>query len=228
LLIVVKKPGKWVPLGMSAFLVGLCAYEGANYPALAAAYPVLNVPTQLLSGLGMGLLDLYALVTFPNGKFGSRWILGFHVVHSVAVVLFAFLTTPVFFLINTMFTLLSFPLIVGVLIYRSRRLLNLKERATTRWISVSLSLYILIILLVFLLLPALAQEDSPALLTAFLAVLYIGMIVGSQLVFATFSPQVVQYPLLLVGSTLVIVALFQPLRRCIQVMIDRSFYRRKL
>jgi hypothetical protein len=50
-LIVVKKPGQWVALGMSAFLVGLSAYEGANYPALAAAYPVLNVPTQLLSGL---------------------------------------------------------------------------------------------------------------------------------------------------------------------------------
>jgi hypothetical protein len=36
-LIVVKKPGQWVPLGMSAFLVGLSAYEGTDYPALAAA-----------------------------------------------------------------------------------------------------------------------------------------------------------------------------------------------
>ena len=133
----------------------------------------------------------------------------------MAIVLFAFLTTPVFFLINTLFTLLSFPLIVGVLIYRSRRLLNLKERAATKWIIVSLSLFILIILLVFLLLPALAQEDSPALLTAILAVLYIEMIVGSQLIFATLSAQVAQSPLLLVSSTLVIVAHFQPLGRCI-------------
>jgi len=268
-LIVVKKPGQWVPLGMSAFLVGLSAYEGADYPALAAAYPVLNAPTQLLIGLGMGLLGMYALVTFPNGKFGPRWILGFYVVNGVAVVLFAFLTTPVFFLINTVFTLLSFPLIVGILIYRSRCLLNLKERAATKWIIVSLSLFILIILLVFLLLPALAPADSLALLivniagffgrginiagflmavlyanafdidvfvrrilvytllTAILAVLYVGMIVGSQLVFATFSPQVAQSPLLLVSSTLVIAALFQPLRRRIQVMIDRRFYRRK-
>jgi hypothetical protein len=65
------------------------------------------------------------------------------------------------------------------------------------------------------------------LLTATLAVLYVGMIVGSQFVFATFSPQAAQSPLLLVGSTLVIAALFQPLRRGIQAMIDRRFYRRK-
>jgi len=35
LLIVFKKPGQWVPLGMSAFLVGLSAHEGTDYPALA-------------------------------------------------------------------------------------------------------------------------------------------------------------------------------------------------
>src|SRR2546421_9576385 len=52
-LIVVKKPGQWVPLGMSALLVGLSAFEGADYPSLATAYPVLNAPTQLLIGLGM-------------------------------------------------------------------------------------------------------------------------------------------------------------------------------
>src|SRR6266851_703685 len=34
LLIVLKKPGQWVPLGMSGFLLGLSAYEGADYPAL--------------------------------------------------------------------------------------------------------------------------------------------------------------------------------------------------
>src|SRR6266516_502199 len=169
LLIVFKKPGQWVPLGMSAFLVGLSAYEGIDYPALATAYPILNAPTQLLIGLGMGLLGMYALLTFPNGQFGSRWVLGFYLVNSLAVVLFAFITTPVFVLLNTVFSLLSFPIIVGILIYRSRRLLNPKERAATKWIIVSLSLFILIILLVFLLVPALAPADSFALLIVNLA-----------------------------------------------------------
>jgi K+-sensing histidine kinase KdpD len=160
-------------------------------------------------------------------------------------------------------------MIVGILIYRSRRLLNPKERDATKWIIVSLSFFILIILLVFLLVPAVAPADSAALLivniagffgcginiagflmavlyanafdidvfvrrtlvytllTAVLAVVYVGLIVGSQVVFSTFSPQAAQSPLLLVASTLVIAALFQPLRRGIQALIDRRFYRRK-
>ncbi len=269
LLIVLKKPGQWVPLGMSAFLVGLSAYEGADYPALATAYPVLMAPMQLLVGLGMGLLGMYALLTFPNGKFGSRWVLGFYLVNSLAVVLSAFITNPVFDLINTVFSLLSFPLIVGVLIYRSRRFLNAKERAATKWIILSLSIFILFLLLVFFLIPALAPADSLALLivniagffgcginiagfllailyanafdidvfvrrilvytllTFILAVLYVGMIVGSQFVFFNFSPQAAQSPLILVASTLIIAALFQPLRKRTQRTIDRRFYRSK-
>jgi hypothetical protein len=65
------------------------------------------------------------------------------------------------------------------------------------------------------------------LLTATLAVLYVGLILGSQVAFATFSPQASQSPLILVASTLIIAALFQPLRNGIQRTIDRRFYRRK-
>jgi hypothetical protein len=62
-------------------------------------------------------------------------------------------------------------------------------------------------------------------LTATLVALYFGGIVLSQRVFVLLIGQ--QSTLAVVASTLLIAALFTPLRRRIQSFIDRSFYRRK-
>ena len=116
LLIVLKKPGQWVPLGVSCWLLWFSAFEGADYPALVGAYPALNVPVQLLLGLGGGILGTYAILTFPNGKFGSRWILGYFLVSLIEGVLAIFITAPVFVVIGTVFGLASFPIWLGILI----------------------------------------------------------------------------------------------------------------
>jgi hypothetical protein len=64
-------------------------------------------------------------------------------------------------------------------------------------------------------------------LTATLALIYFGGVATIQAAFHTLTGQEQQPQLAVVVSTLVIAALFNPLRRRIQSFIDRRFYRRK-
>src|SRR5215212_4766491 len=64
-----------------------------------------------------------------------------------------------------------------------------------------------------------------ALLTAILAALYFGAVVLLQRLFVAFTGE--KSTLAVVASTLLIAALFNPLRRRIQSFIDRRFYRSK-
>ena len=63
-------------------------------------------------------------------------------------------------------------------------------------------------------------------LSVTLAVLYLGGVAATQAVLGAITNQE-QTQLAIVASTLVIAALFNPLRQRIQAFIDRSFYRRK-
>ena len=64
-------------------------------------------------------------------------------------------------------------------------------------------------------------------LTATLALMYVGGVATTQMIFRALTGQEQQSQLVVVASTLVIAALFNPLRRRIQSFIDRRFYRRK-
>ncbi|MDX1617114.1 MAG: hypothetical protein R3300_22605, partial [Candidatus Promineifilaceae bacterium] len=63
------------------------------------------------------------------------------------------------------------------------------------------------------------------LLTAVLVLLYFSSVVVLQQLFQALTGQ--RSPLAIVASTLFIAALFQPLQRSLQALIDRRFYRRK-
>jgi hypothetical protein len=64
-------------------------------------------------------------------------------------------------------------------------------------------------------------------LTVMLAVVYFGGVTATQTIFRTLTGEEEQPQLAIVVSTLVIAALFNPLRRRVQAFIDRRFYRRK-
>jgi heme exporter protein D len=64
-------------------------------------------------------------------------------------------------------------------------------------------------------------------LTVTLALLYFGSVTATQAILRTLTDQQELPQLVVVASTLVIAALFNPLRRRIQAFIDRSFYRSK-
>jgi hypothetical protein len=64
-------------------------------------------------------------------------------------------------------------------------------------------------------------------LTAMLALVYFGGVTVTHAAFRTLTGQQEQPQLVIVVSTLIIAALFNPLRRRIQSFIDRLFYRKK-
>jgi hypothetical protein len=64
-------------------------------------------------------------------------------------------------------------------------------------------------------------------LTAILAAVYFGVVVAFQRLIAPLIENQSQSPLIIVLSTLLIAALFQPLRHRLQRAIDRRFYRQK-
>jgi hypothetical protein len=214
---------------------------------------------------------------FPSGRFVPRWTRWGVLVFVLYFVWYLFLTNAYLGQLSGVISLVFAALILGVVglqVYRYRRVSLFRERQQTKWVvfglvmalggfalfliignlflppdllnlpvagalipttvTDGLLLFIPISIAIAILRSQLYDIDTIinktlvyGLLTGILGVLYAGLIIGLTSLAGAITGQAAPHPLVLVTSTLAIAAFFQPVRRRIQSIIDRRFYRRK-
>ncbi len=212
---------------------------------------------------------------FPSGRFVPRWTGWSVLVYVFYEVWYVFLSTAYLGQLAGVGSLVFAVLILGLVglqIYRYRRVSTFRERQQTKWVvfglAVALGGFAVSLIIVNLFHPFESPNLSDAgvllpttvtyglllfipisiafailrsrlydidtiinkalvygSLTGLLAAVYAGLIIGLQALVRGLTNQ--DSSVAIVISTLVIAALFQPLRRRLQNLIDRRFYRRK-
>jgi hypothetical protein len=271
-----RKSRDWMALLVSLTLVIVGTTIATNYQQLATAYPITQMPGDLLHFL-LNTLPILVLYLFPNGRFVPRWTRWF----ALLVVLFmgvgsffpasTFNTANLPGPLNIVLALAVFGTTIFAQVYRYILVSTPAERQQTKWVVLGIIVTIcyFLVLNIITLNPATTQARSLGflfaevsyflalmiiplaiafsilryrlwdidliikrtlvygILTGLLALIYFGCVFILQNLVRGLTGQVGQSPLIIVASTLAIAALFQPLRRRIQKIIDRRFYRRK-
>ena len=256
-----RKSQEWIGLIFSLSCVLLGAVGIFGFVANTQTPQLVQFMTTLTIGV-CNVVGPAFFIIFPTGRFTPRWTWA-------ALVIFFVTAFP---FVPFVVSLLPYPLMVGVQVYRYVRVYDAVQRQQTKWfvfgIGVGFS-FLVIYNVLGTMVPGLSAPDSwyqllNALtwllfwallllsmsiailryrlwdidviinrtlvygsLTALLVGIYVGLILALQALVRAVTGSLSQQPVVIVGSTLVIVALFQPLRRRIQNIIDHRFYRRK-
>ena len=268
-LIVWRRPDDRMAM-LVAFMLVTLGPINVTSTVLALPSP-LQLPNACLFYLAFALFALVFSV-FPTGRFVPRWT-------SLVLLVFVAVLIPFTFFPNTPFALndqaLSifyltwigeFAILVGIQVYRYRRVSNPLQRQQTKWVVFGLSVLCIVIVIGYGLLFYSPFDDPsslyiPALnvvggfvilliplsfgfamlrsrlwdidvlinrtlvygvLTVSLALVYVGLIIGLQALLRGLIYQ--DNSVAIVLSTLVIAALFLPLRQRIQRVINRLMY----
>src|SRR6266487_4268292 len=252
LLIFWRKSQEWIGLLVSLLLVlfGSSGFLGFNLPAQTP--PLFQLLAQVI---GLGLMWPAMLVfffIFPTGRFTPRWTWAAFVPFFAVTMLSSLpVTTP---LVPAIALILTSLLPIVVQVYRYVRVYDAVQRQQTKWFVFGLSIIFLLVIIQGIL-QGLAPGSSAAhagyqlfngpfwlllwtivLLSVSIPILRyrlwdIDVIINRILVLQALVRAVTgsfsEQPVVIVASTLVIAALFHPLRRRLQAIIDRRFYRRK-
>jgi hypothetical protein len=256
----------------------LVLFGGATYTSLLDLGLRTVAPAWYWLVGGLELLAQVSVPTFfllfPSGRFVPRWTQWGVLVFVLYFVWYLFLTNAYLGQLSGAIALVFAALLLGLVglqVYRYRRVSIYRERQQTKWVVFGLAMALgsfALILIIVNLFPGLLKSPVAGalipttvtnglllfipisiaiailrsqlydidtvinkalvygLLTALLAAVYAGLIIGLESLVGLFSRQGAQ-PLVIVVSTLAIAALSQPLRHRLQQIIDRRFYRRK-
>ncbi len=259
----------------------LVLFGGATYTGLLDAGLRTGAPAWYWLVGGLELVAQVSVPTFfllfPSGRFVPRWTRWSVLVFVLYEVWYVF--QPSAYLgqlagVSALVFAVQILGLVGLQVYRYRRVSTFRERQQTKWVVfglvVALGGFALFLIIGSLFLPPELLNSSGAGvllpttvtdglllfipisiaiailrsrlydidtiinkalvyggLSGILGALYAGLIIGLESLAGFITRQSSANPLVLVISTLAIFALFQPLRRRIQRIIDRRFYRRK-
>ena len=257
----------------------LVLFGGATYTGLLDVGLRTVAPAWFWLVGGLELLAQVCVPTFfllfPSGGFVPRWTGWSVLVYVLYEVWYVFLSTAYLGQLAGVGSLVFAVLILGLVglqIYRYRRVSTFRERQQTKWVvfglAVALGGFAVSLIIVNLFHPFESPNLSDAgvllpttvtyglllfipisiafailrsrlydidtiinkalvygSLTGLLAAVYAGLIIGLQALVRGLTNQ--DSSVAVVISTLAIAALFQPLRRRLQNLIDRRFYRRK-